>query len=243
MPEDTFLQNIALEMNLSETAFLQKTGETYHLRWFSPLREVEFCGHATLASAHTLWETGLEHKTRTLEFDTLRGKLYARYVNNKIELDFPAGQVKEIPPQPKLNKALGIKPLFTGDTGKGYLFEIENLETLRSLQPDFNTLKKLGDRKFIVTCKSSDSEFDFYSRFFAPSVGIDEDPVTGSAHTYLAPYWSRKLGKNVLQAFQASQRGGKLECEAADNGRILIRGQAVTVFEIDLREEHIPHWH
>jgi PhzF family phenazine biosynthesis protein len=235
MKDDAILQNIAMEMNLSETAFLCKQSSEYQLRWFTPAAEVEFCGHATLSSAHILWETGIEKKTDTIIFNTLTGKLFARYKQDKVELDFPIFEVEKIPEQKKINQALGITPIFSGIANNCYFFEIEGFRTLQSLQPDFAKLKMLG-RAFCVTCKSDNPEYDFYSRYFAPAVGVTEDPVTGSSHSVLAPYWSKKLGKNKLMAYQASKRGGILECELAANGRVLIRGDARTVFEIEMRE-------
>jgi PhzF family phenazine biosynthesis protein len=233
MTDNELMQNIAMEMNLSETAFLCKQGAEYQLRWFTPETEVSFCGHATLSSAHILWETGVESKQDTIQFNTLTGKLFARYKQGKVELDFPSFAVEKIPPHKEINKALGITPLFSGIANSRYLLEVNNLQTLQSLQPDFAKLKILG-RAFCVTCGSDKPEYDFYSRYFAPAVGINEDPVTGSAHASLTPYWSKKLGKNILKAFQASKRGGILECEMAENGRVLIRGDARTVFETRL---------
>ena len=235
MTDNELLQNIAMEMNLSETAFLSKREGEYHLRWFTPEIEVDFCGHATLAAAHILWEIGLEKKQNTLQFNALIGKLIARHKRGKIELDFPTFEVQEMSTQQDINEALGIEPIFFGISRNKYLIEVENLEILKSLQPDFTQLKTLG-RGFIVTCKSEDQNYDFYSRYFAPAVGVNEDPVTGSAHSSLAPYWGKKLGKNKLLAYQASRRGGVLECELAANGRVFIRGYARTVFEIDMRE-------
>jgi PhzF family phenazine biosynthesis protein len=238
MRDDELLQNIAAEMNLSETAFLCKVGTEYQLRWFTPATEVQLCGHATLASAHILWEKEFEHTQDTIQFNTLSGKLFARYKLGKVELDFPEFDTEKVKVQKNINQALGVEPVFTGITRKTiYLIEVMNSEVLKSLEPDFAKLKALG-RSFIVTCKSNGKEFDFYSRYFAPAVGINEDPVTGSAHSSLTPYWSKKLGKNILKAYQASKRGGVLECEMAPKGRVLIRGDARTVFEIEMKEEN-----
>ena len=170
MKDDELLQNIAMEMNLSETAFLCKRGGEYQLRWFTPATEVEFCGHATLSSAHILWETGAENKRDTIQFNTLTGKLFARYKQGKIELDFPSFETEKIPPQKNINKALGIESIFIGIIRNVYLIEVENLQILKSIQPDFAKLKPLC-HGFIVTCKSDNPEYDFYSRFFAPAVG------------------------------------------------------------------------
>jgi PhzF family phenazine biosynthesis protein len=235
MTDNALMQNIAMEMNLSETAFLCKQIGEYELRWFTPETEVQFCGHATLSSAHILWETGLESKQDVIQFNTLTGKLFARYKQGKVELDFPAFETQKAPVQKNVNMALGIVPVFIGTTRTIYLIEVEDYQTLKSINPNFSKLKELG-RGFCVTCKSDKPEFDFYSRYFAPAVGVNEDPVTGSAHASLAPYWSKKLGKNVLKAFQASRRGGILECEIAAYGRVLIRGDARTVFEIEMRD-------
>jgi predicted PhzF superfamily epimerase YddE/YHI9 len=171
-----------------------------------------------------------------IQFNTLAGKLFARYKQDKVELDFPSFEVVEIPVNKDINSALGIKPIFIGTSGNRYIIEVENYQTLKSIQPDFAKLKALG-RAFAVTCISDNPDYDFYSRFFALAVGINEDPVTGSSHTSLAPYWSKKLGKNKLIGHQASKRGGLLECELAPNGRVFIRGYARTVFEIYMRED------
>jgi PhzF family phenazine biosynthesis protein len=236
MTEDALLQNIAMEMNLSETAFLAKQDNEYHLRWFTPETEVKLCGHATLSSAHILYETGFEKEASAIVFNTLSGRLIARRRRSKIELDFPAYKVEKIDEQPKINEALGITPIFTGQSNAQYLIEIADPAVLKDLKPDFTKLKELGHTDFIVTCKSDDPAFDFYSRFFAPAVGINEDPVTGSSHTSLIPYWSQKLGKTKLMSYQASKRSGILECELASNDRVLIRGNAVTIFEIDMKD-------
>jgi PhzF family phenazine biosynthesis protein len=233
--ESDFLQNIAAEMNLSETAFISKQGQEYQLRWFTPEIEVEFCGHATLSAAHILWEIGVENKQDVIQFDTLSGRLFARHLNGKVELDFPIFQVEELPAQANINSALGIEPIFTGITQNKYLLEIENYSVLKDMQPDFRKLKQIGYTEFIVTCKSDNMEYDFYSRFFAPAVGINEDPVTGSSHSSLAPYWSKKLGKSKLMSYQASKRGGILECELSGSDRVFIRGHARTVFEIKFK--------
>jgi PhzF family phenazine biosynthesis protein len=227
-------QNLALEMNLAETAFLKKTGaHEYRLRWFTPEVEIEFCGHATLASAHILWEKGLEPKTTAIVFDTLAGPLVARSLADRIELDFPAREVNETKIDAAIVYALGVEPSYYGTDGKRYLIEVADAATLTCLTPDFNLLKTAGNTAFMVTSRSNRPEFDFISRFFAPAFGINEDPVTGSAHSYLTPYWSNKLQKKIMSAYQASRRAGVIECEMASNGRVLLRGQAITVFEID----------
>jgi PhzF family phenazine biosynthesis protein len=233
----SLLQNIAKEMNLSETAFLSRQDDEYRLRWFMPKTEVRLCGHATLSSAHILWETGQEKEQSEIRFNTLSGKLMASKHQGKIELDFPAFGVEKIHNQPYITGAFGVSPIFTGLTNNRYLIELSDYGTLKEMKPDFGKLKEAGKAAFIVTCKSEFPEYDFYSRFFAPAVGIDENPVTGSSHTSLAPYWSQKLGKRTLKCYQASERGGVLECEVTPNGRVLIRGKAVTVFESDAKIE------
>lgn len=232
--DDIFLQNLAMEMNVSETAFIIKSDGEYNLRWFTPETEVDFCGHATLSAAHILWETGLEKTDHTIIFNTKSGKLFANKRKKKIELNFPSFEVTEVPENKKINESLGIKPLFTGTDNRRYLLEIGNYKELKDIQPDYNSLKEIGKTSFMVTCKSHDNKYDFYSRYFAPSVGINEDPVTGSAHSYLAPYWVKKTGRKVLHAYQASARGGEVECELTDDMRVLIRGNARTVFEIKI---------
>jgi PhzF family phenazine biosynthesis protein len=237
MNDAALLQNIAMEMNLSETAFLCQQGREYRLRWFTPRTEVALCGHATLSAAHILWEKGLENKGDVIQFDTLSGKLLARFRQNKVELDFPIFEVKEITGQANINAALCVEPLFTGTSRGQYLIEVKNYAVLKAVQPDFSALKKAGQTAFILTCRSEDPDYDFYSRFFDPAEGIDEDPVTGSSQSTLAPYWSRKLGKKRLMCYQASPRGGILECELSPEGRVLIRGDAVTVFEMRMTRD------
>jgi len=228
---DELMQNIAMEMNVSETAFVTKKNDEYDLRWFTPETEVEFCGHATLSSAHILWETGLVQNDETIVFNTKSGKLLATKTDDRIELDFPAIEVTEISSKEMINNGLGVKPLFTGTDGKRYLLEINDYDELIKMKPNFEKLKEIGKTAFMITCESQDDKYDFYSRFFAPSIGINEDPVTGSAHSYLVPYWARKLNKSILYAFQASKRGGEIECEL-NKERVLLRGNAKTVFKI-----------
>lgn len=237
MPDDHLLQNIAMEMNLSETAFFVKENDEYTLRWFTPEVEIDFCGHATLASAHILWETGRESIEKELLFNTKTGRLSAKKVGDRIELNFPALEVREIPSHEAINRALGTTPTFTGTDGKRHLIEINCCEELVCLTPDFNALRACGKTVFMVTCRSEKPDYDFYSRFFAPMVGINEDPVTGSAHSYLVPYWSKKLKKNIMRSYQASKRGGELECELTGDNRVLLRGNAVTVFEIEMKRD------
>ncbi len=235
MGDDAFLLALASEMNLSETAFFCPEGDKYRLRWFTPSQEVSLCGHATLSTAHIIWELGWAACDQTLIFKTLSGELPVRRLGEQIELDFPRFDVHPVEYRPDIAAGLGARPVFIGTDGQEYLLEIGSAEELRHLEPDFGRLKAIGPTAFILTSRSDDPQYDFLSRFFAPAVGIDEDPVTGSAHTRLAPYWAKKLGKTSLVAYQASRRGGHLECELAPGGRVLIRGRAVTVFEMNLR--------
>jgi PhzF family phenazine biosynthesis protein len=230
---DAWMQSVAKEMNLSETAFLLPEGDGYRLRWFTPAVEVNLCGHATLASTHVLYETGRLEPTATASFQTRSGLLTATRRSDWIELNFPASPVERIPISSELVVALGAQPRFVGKASEDYLVEVEDEVTLRGLIPDFELLKALPARGVTVTCRAGTPGHDFMSRFFAPQVGINEDPVTGSAHCYLTPFWSSRLNKKSLKAFQASERGGELQVELA-GGRVLIRGQAVTVFAGEL---------
>jgi PhzF family phenazine biosynthesis protein len=225
---DAWMQNVALEMNLSETAFLLKDRDGYRLRWFTPRVEVDLCGHATLASAHILWETGRETTDTELRFQTRSGLLTAKYNEGWIELNFPKATLVDANPPDGMLTALDVDALYVGHDGTDYLVELENEKILRSLQPDFNRLERVSSRGVIVTARSDSPEYDFVSRFFGPQVGIPEDPVTGSAHCVLAPYWAAKLGKESFSAYQASARGGELRVRI-EGDRVAICGQAVTI--------------
>lgn len=227
-----WMQHVAREMNLSETAFLVQEDDEFSLRWFTPVAEVDLCGHATLASAHILWETGVVKPEQKACFHTLSGLLTARREGTWIELDFPAEPGEEVGILPAFD-ALGIKPLSICKTRTNYLLEVDNEESIRQMQPDFALLKKLPVQGVIVTSRASTPGFDFVSRYFAPSVGIDEDPVTGSAHCTLGPYWSTRLFKHELIAYQASARGGVLRVRVGHD-RVYISGQAVTIFKGEL---------
>jgi len=230
--KDSWMQDVAKEMNLSETAFLVPYQDGYNLRWFTPESEVDLCGHDTLASAHILWERGYLRKDETARFFTKSGLLSARIAKGWIELNFPATPGQEIEVPAGLLAALGgIKPVYVGKNIFDYFVEVENEETVRGMKPDMTTLANITMRGVIVTAKASD--YDFVSRFFAPGVGIFEDPVTGSAHCCLGPYWMKKLGKDNFLAYQASERGGLLKGQVVGD-RILISGKAVTVIEGEL---------
>jgi len=228
-----WMQNVAREMNLAETAFLVPRPDGYDLRWFTPTVEVDLCGHATLASAHVLWETGQLPAGETARFHTKSGLLTAVKRGDWIELDFPATPDEPVDAPPGLVESLGASPRYVGKSIFDYLVELDSEEAVRSLRPDFGVMKKIGARGVIATSRSADRGFDFVSRYFAPAFGIDEDPVTGSTHCCLAPYWSRQLGKTTLLARQLSARGGELKLEVRGD-RIGIGGQAVTVMRAEL---------
>lgn len=234
--DDGWRQDVAREMNLSETAFLERRDDaSYTLRWFTPAVEVDLCGHATLASAHILWETGELAAGDTARFHTRSGILSAVKKGDWIEMDFPAEPEEPAVAPRELVEALGVDPLYTGRNRFDVLIEVAGERIVRELVPDMTRLKKVDMRGVIVTSRSSSAGFDFVSRFFAPSVGVDEDPVTGSAHCCLGPYWGAKLGKTSLSALQVSARGGILRV-GLKKDRVLIGGQAVTVLHAELVE-------
>ena len=232
--DDRWMQNVAAEMNLAETAFLLPRGEEWSLRWFTPTVEVDLCGHATLASAHALWEEKLLARNKEARFQSRSGLLTATPDGDLIELNFPVTPEKKIDPPAGLLEALGTKAKYVGQNKFDYLVELDSEESVRKLKPDHAALRKFGVRGVIATSRSSKPDFDFISRYFAPGAGIDEDPVTGSTHCCLTPYWSEKLGKKELTAFQASSRGGVLRLRL-DGDRVRIAGRAVTVFTAELR--------
>jgi len=231
--EPEWMQAVAGEMNLSETAFLHKEGEGYRLRWFTPALEVELCGYATLASAHVLWERGSVPEAATIHFFTHSGELTAAKQGDWIELDFPAEPEEPVKTPASLQEALGVKLLYTGRNRFDYLVEVESEKTLRRLRPDFPLLEKMHARGICVTSRSQSAEYDFVSRFFAPASGMSEDPVTGSAHCCLGPFWGKRLGKEELLGFQVSARGGVVRVRLAEK-RVLLGGQAVTVLRGEL---------
>ena len=251
--DDGWMQKVAAEMNLSETAFLTPAGDgggrggdggrgwegsCFGLRWFAPKAEVDLCGHATLASAHVLWEEGILPAGETARFDTKSGSLTAEKRGGLIEMDFPAEPERPVKcSPPMLEAALGAPFSYVGDNRFDLLVELDGEETLRGLRPNFDILKKIPVRGVMVTAECDSPDYDFVSRFFAPSLGVDEDPVTGSAHCCLGPHWSRKLGKNELVGYQASKRGGVVRVRVGEDGkRVKIGGEAVTVLKGDLLE-------
>jgi PhzF family phenazine biosynthesis protein len=228
-PRDPFwMQKVAAEINLSETAFLEPREGGYGLRWFTPVVEVALCGHATLASAHALWESGLLPSERPARFHTKSGLLTATKQDPWIELDFPARLEEAAVPPPELLPALGLTSTYVGKNVYDYLVLADSEEVLRNLHPDHARLRSLKVRGVIVTALSNDPRFDFVSRFFAPGSGIEEDPVTGSAHCCLGPFWRARLGKSEFVAYQASPRGGSLRVRV-EGDRVVLAGRAVTV--------------
>jgi predicted PhzF superfamily epimerase YddE/YHI9 len=231
--DDEWMQLVAREMNLSETAFLVPHETGFQLRWFTPSTEVDLCGHATLASAHVLWEDGHLALDRAARFETLSGRLTAERNGDWIELDFPVEPEHEAQAPLPLADAFGSTPRYVGRNRMDYLLEFEDEATVRSLRPDIRLLKSIEARGFIATSRSSAQGFDFVSRFFCPSVGIDEDPVTGSSHCCLGPFWAARLGKDELIGQQVSTRGGVVRVRLAGE-RVRLGGQAVTVMRGEL---------
>ncbi|MBD3918543.1 PhzF family phenazine biosynthesis protein [Paenibacillus sp. PR3] len=229
-PLREWMQKVAAEMNLSETAFLRPLEDgMYELRWFTPRVEVDLCGHATLAAAHILYETGRIGEQETARFETKSGVITACRSGGGIKLDFPSEPVSPFSPPDELIEALGFIPRFTGSNRLDYLVEADDEATVRGLKPDMVLLRALNTRGVIVTSRSSaTSSYDFVSRAFFPAIGVDEDPVTGSAHCALAPYWAKRLRKDELRAYQASARGGSLTVRLEED-RVILIGQAITV--------------
>jgi PhzF family phenazine biosynthesis protein len=225
-----WMQSVASEMNLSETAFVEPTGTGYSLRWFTPVAEVDLCGHATLASAHVLYETGLVPPAEPVRFDSVSGPLTAQREDGLLVLDFPARPAEPAPPPAGLLAALGVtSAVWTGQGEDDIMVVLGQESEVTGLRPDTVTLASLETRGVIVTAPASRPGADFVSRFFAPAVGVAEDPVTGSAHCTLAPYWADRLGRDSLTGYQASARGGTVRVRL-DGDRVLLAGRAVTVF-------------
>jgi PhzF family phenazine biosynthesis protein len=234
-PSDEWMQNIATEMNLSETSFLVPAGESnsFHLRWFTPATEVDLCGHATLAAAHTLIQQSRVNLDEPIRFQTLSGELPCVRSGERITLDFPvtlAGDEVDPVIARNLLSALGIEKGQTLQTTFDLVVVCDDANTIEALRPDFSKLGQIETRGVMVTAPSGRDGVDFVSRFFAPRCGINEDPVTGSAHCCLAPYWAAKLGKTSLTGYQASRRGGTVHCDLAGD-RVKLSGTAVTVME------------
>ncbi|GAC1653951.1 MAG: PhzF family phenazine biosynthesis protein [Ktedonobacteraceae bacterium] len=231
--DDQWMQNVAQEMNLSETAFLLRNEDGFNLRWFTPSVEVDLCGHATLASAHVLWESGQLPAATQARFHTRSGLLTADQQDGWIQLNFPARFEQKVDEPEHLLQALGVPAQYIGKNAYDYIVEVDAEDVVRHMRPNFSQLKLVPTTGVIVTSRASTEGYDFVSRFFCPQIGIDEDPVTGAAHCGLAPYWSKKLGKNTMVGYQASARGGVVRVRL--NGeRVLLSGQAVTVLRGEL---------
>ncbi len=231
--EDRWMQQVAAEMNLSETAFLVPRADGYGLRWFTPAVEVDLCGHATLASAHVLWQTGRLPPDAPARFHTRSGLLTARRADDLIDLDFPAVPITPCEPPPGLVEALGAAPQSVGRNRMDLLVEYGTEAAVRALRPDFGKLAQVPVRGVIVTGTSAERKFDFVSRFFAPASGIAEDPVTGSAHCALGPFWAERLGKSDLVGHQVSPRGGVVRVGVRGE-RVHLGGRAVTALRGEL---------
>jgi PhzF family phenazine biosynthesis protein len=240
-----WMQRVAREMNLAETAFLRARVDhgdeagrpdrpgSFDLRWFTPVVEVDLCGHATLASAHVLWESGRLGAGETARFHTRSGVLTAVQRGDWIELDFPATPDEPVDAPPALLEALGVSPRYVGRSRFDYVVELDGEEAVRALRPDFPRLSVIEARGIIATSRSLTPDVDFVSRYFAPAFGINEDPATGSAHCCLAPFWSRRLGQHTFLAHQVSERGGVLKV-TLEGDRVRLGGQAVTVLRGEL---------
>ena len=231
--DDRWMQDVAREMNLSETAFLLRQADGFNLRWFTPAVEVDLCGHATLASAHVLWEMGHLKPDEQARFHTRGGLLLAERKGAWIEMDFPATPEQTASAPPGLLEALAVTAVYVGKNRFDYLIEVESEEIVRGMQPDFSRLMSVEARGIMVTSPSRTQGYDFISRFFAPRVGINEDPVTGSAHCCLAPFWCSKFGREQLVGYQASPRGGVVRVRV-EGDRVILGGQAVTVLRGEL---------
>ena len=227
----SWMQSVAREMNLSETAFLLRQADGFELRWFTPVVEVDLCGHATLAAAHALWEEGHLPPDGQARFHTRSGLLTAQRNGDWIEMDFPAALEKPEQAPDGLVEALGVNPKYIGRNQFDYIVELDSEDTVRRLKPNYTLLEKITARGVIVTSRAAD--YDFISRFFAPAAGINEDPVTGSAHCCLGPFWRARLNKTEFLAYQASVRGGVVRVRL-EGDRVLLSGQAVTVLRGEL---------
>jgi len=231
---ERWMQVVAAEMNVAETAFLVRRDDgAFDLRWFTPTIEVDLCGHATLASAHILWEERVLPAGERVRFHTKSGLLTAWREADIIRMDFPAEPVTASEAPAALAEALGVEFTFAGKNRMDWLVEVADEAAVFAVRPELRALATLGVRGVIVTSRSASPERDFVSRFFAPGAGVDEDPVTGSAHCALAPYWAGKLGKPALVGYQASARGGTVECTVVGD-RVVLGGRAVTVLRAKL---------
>jgi predicted PhzF superfamily epimerase YddE/YHI9 len=231
--DELWMKRVAREMNLSETAFLHPVDGGFSLRWLTPAVEVKLCGHATLASAFALWEMGVLAPHETARFHTLSGWLTCHREGDWIAMDFPAKVCAPCDPPDGLAESIRADLSFCGNNGMDYLVEVGSAAILRGLRPDLSRLASLPVRGVIVTSGSDRPEFDFLSRFFAPAAGVNEDPVTGSAHCALGPYWSGKTGRTGFTAFQASERGGIVQVQVKGD-RVILKGQAVLMSRVEV---------
>ncbi len=232
-PDITHMQNIAMELAYSNTAFVKKLGDNhYAIKWFTITSEAPLCGHATIGSMHILATNGLIDKTREVKFESMSGDITATVSGSWYDLNFPIYPVTHVVLTDELRAVVNLDPTYTGFAQNCYFMEFENEEALAALEPKLELLKKIECRALIAT--AAGTKYDFHSRYFAPSVGIDEDPVCASAHCRLIPYWSEKLQKTDMMAYQLSSRGGELKCKNLVN-RVLISGEAVTVMKANLQ--------
>jgi PhzF family phenazine biosynthesis protein len=233
-PDADWMQAVAAEMNLAETAFVVPQGNDFGLRWFTPAVEVDLCGHATVASAHVLWENGTVASDAECRFHTRSGLLKALRDGDRIAVDFPLHPVQESRLSDDALRALGVEPVATFENARlGFaVIELEDAAAVRAAAPNFAALRGQGFKGYIVTA-SSEEPYDFVSRLFAPDLGIDEDPVTGAAHCILGSYWSPKLGRSAMRAYQVSARGGEVGVELL-TGAVRLYGDAVTVLRATL---------
>jgi PhzF family phenazine biosynthesis protein len=230
---ELWMQHVAQEINQSETAFLCRQSDSFELRWFTPTVEIDMCGHATLASAHVLWEEAHLEPTEQARFDTRSGLLIAERKDDWIELDFPEDPEEQVVPPSDLAIALGVTPNYVGKNRFDYLVEVSSEDIVQSMNPDLSLLVTLPADGVIVTSPADSPEYDFVSRYFAPRIGINEDPVCGAAHCCLGPFWRNRLGKNEFVAYQASSRGGIVRVRLSGN-RVYLKGKAVTVLRGEL---------
>lgn len=228
-----WMQSVAAEMNLSETAFVRRHGEEFGLRWFTPTVEVDLCGHATLATAHALWFAGIASREKPLHFHTRSGVHTCTRDGDFIDLDFPSTPATEKVAAEPVATALGVQTVSVGKSKYYMLVVVESADVVRSVKPDFAKIGVLPTKGVIVTAPADDPKYDFVSRFFAPALGVNEDPVCGSAHCCLTPYWAERLGKNQMMAYQCSARGGVLRLRLKED-RVILGGQAVTVWQGEL---------
>lgn len=231
--DDHWMQAIAAEMNLSETAFVLPTTDGFSLRWFTPTTEVDLCGHATLAAAHVLFETGVLQKSQQAVFETLSGVLTVSLQDKMLVMHFPAEPPKEMPILPIVIRIFGVTPVYVGQNRFDMLVHVRDADTVTDFIPDFYELAQIPVRGIILTSESEDDRFDFISRFFGPRVGVNEDSVTGSAHCCLGPYWAEILGKKELHGYQASARGGEVRVQVLPSA-VTLGGYAVTVLQGEL---------